>query len=106
MHTHKFCGGKVLLDEYAIDSIEKASLRLDQEGRSGRGLSTHEYNAAAIVNGHVDWIDGDFRAALVAMGADWAYGLVAVILDHWEREMTLPADHPNAPKGDQCVLKG
>lgn len=86
--------------DYAIREVFKASLRLANGDRS---MSRHEYAAAAIINGRTDFLVGDYRVALVEMGRDYAHAVIEAIFDNWEREMTLPADHPAAPIGDQCM---
>jgi hypothetical protein len=105
-HVRKFDshGGSFETDGNAFDDIRNASCRLADAGRGGGGLSTHEYNAAAIVNGRLDLLEQDFRMTLIAMGPDWAHAVIAAIFDNWERELTLPADHADAPHGDQRLI--
>lgn len=101
-----FRGGSLVTDGYASRLIRQASSRLNEVGRGWGGLSKHEYNAAAIVNGRLDWLDEDLRSTLISMDRDFAFTVVAVILENWDREMRLPADHADAPKGDQRVIRG
>ena len=102
MRTKKFPGGSVSLTEYAINTVAGASLHLAQ---GGRGLSTHEYTAGAMVNGRMDLIEGDFRFALIAMGQDWAHAVIEAIFALHHNEMTLPASHPGAPINGQRLFR-
>ena len=101
MYTRVFPDGSVSLSEYAIGSVAKASRRLAQ---GDRRLSTHDFNAAAIVNGRLDLLDREYRVELIAMGRDWAHAVIEQIFEHCEKEMRLPARHKEAPVGDQCMF--
>lgn len=92
----------VRLSEYDLHTIGAAS---DCLNKGDTRLSQHEFTAAAIVNGRIDLLaNRDFRRALVEMGRTWAHATIEAIFDHWEREMVLPADHPQCPSGDQRIF--
>ena len=94
--------GSIRLTEYDFDSIRQASERLNTGDFK---LSTHDFTAAAIVNGRLEWLRAaDFRQPLVCMGRSWAHATIEIIFDHWDREMTLRADHPGFPTGDQRIF--
>ncbi len=100
MHTRVFQDRSVSLTD-AIGTVSAASRRL--AGGDAR-MSQHEFNAAAIVNGRLDLLDRDFRLELVAMGRDWAHAAIEQIFTNWDKEMTLPAEHAEAPVGDQRMF--
>ena len=92
----------VRLSEYDFNTITQASNRLNNGDLT---LSQHKRAAAAIVNGRMDLLEHpDVRRALVSMGRSWAHATIEMILDHWEREMELPSDHPRCPTGDQRIF--
>ena len=94
--------GIVRLTEYDFESIEQASERLNKGDLS---MSQHERTAAAIVNGRMDLLNhDDFRRPLIEMGRSWAHVTIEMIFDHWQHEMTLRADHPRCPTGDQRIF--
>ena len=94
--------GIIRLTEYDFDSIRQASERLNKGNLS---MSRHERTAAALVNGRLDLLNhDDFRLPLVEMGRSWAHATIEIIFDHWDREMTLRADHPGFPTGDQRIF--
>ena len=97
MPTREFLHGSV----YTMDTIQKASRRMAQHEI---GVSEHEYKAGAIVNGRLDLLDRDYRIELVAMGREYAHAVVEQIFINWEKEMTLPVDHKEAPVGDQRLF--
>lgn len=66
-------------------------------------MSTHEYNAAAILNNQLGEID-DLRMALIRMGPGYAHALIDVLYASYHLELTLPADHPAAPVGSACLI--
>ena len=94
--------GIVRLTEYDFEAIEQASERLNKGDLS---MSQHERTAAAIVNGRLDLLNhDDFRRPLIEMGRSWAHATIEMIFDHLEREMTLRADNPRCPAGDQRIF--
>ena len=101
MPTREFRHSSASVTEHTIDAIQKASRRMAQHDF---GMSEHEYNGAAIVNGRMDLLDRDYRIELVAMGPEYAHAVIEQIFINWEREMTLPAEHKDAPLGDQRVF--
>ena len=92
----------VRLTEYGFDLIGQASERLNNGDFK---LSTHEFTAAEIVNGRLEWLRAaDFRQPLVCMGRSWVHASIELIFDHWQREMELPGNHPQCPIGDQRIF--
>ena len=92
----------VRIEQYDFNAIRQASERLN---RGDLKLSQHELAAAAIVNNRMELLDeADIRRALIRMGRSWAHATIETIFDHWEREMQLPSDHPQCPRGDQRIF--
>lgn len=101
MPTREFLYSSVSVAEHTIAAIQKASHRMAQHDF---GMSEHEYNAAAIVNGRLDLLDNDYRIELVSMGRDYAHAVIEQIFINWDKEMILPADHEEGPIGDQRMF--
>mgnify|MGYP001204741911 CR=1 FL=1 len=92
----------VRMSEYDFNTIRQASERLN---RGDLTLSQHELAAAAIVNNRMDLLEeADARRYFIRMGRNWAHATIEMIFDHWEREMELPSDDPQCPKGDQRIF--
>lgn len=90
----------ITLSDDDLNTVANASRRLASDDD---GMSQHEFNAAAIVNGRLDLLES-FRKDLVLMGRAWAHATIEVIFDHWDREMTLAHDDPANPIGDQRIF--
>ena len=90
----------VYLTEYGLDRVSKSS---DNFAEGMRKMSTHEYNAAAIVNGRLDEI-ADYRKAFINMGREWAHIVIEMIFIHHELELAYPYQDPNCPHDEQCIF--
>lgn len=84
--------------------VETLLLRSRDLAEGNRQMSSHEFAAAAIINGRIELLDGDFRRALIYMGREYADGVVAAIFELWTREQTLAAADPDCPIGEQRIF--